>query len=77
MSHYQIIIVFPDLKDAVVLFVPEDKVSSQLYIEMCFKMDPPQELITLPGIIVPTHIIGDGYATMPDIKISKIFTFIV
>ena len=76
MFHYQIIIVFPNLKDAVVLFIPEEKVPLELYIEMCSTIDPPKELIHLPGIITPTHVIGDGYATIPDIKISKIFTFI-
>jgi hypothetical protein len=73
MSYYQIIIAFP--KDAVVLFVPENKVSSELYDQMCCSMELPPALIQLSDIISPTYIIGDGYATMPDIKINKIFTF--
>ena len=76
MSHCQIIIVFPYLKDAVVLFVPEEKIPPGLYIEMCSSLEFPQALIHLSGIVRPDHIIGDGFATMPDIKVNKIFTFI-
>ena len=76
MSHCQIIIVFPHLKDAVILFVPEENIPPELYIEMCSTIELPKDLIHLSGIITPTHIIGDGYATMPYIKVNKIFTFI-
>ena len=77
MSYYQIIYIFPHPNDPVIFFVPTDKVSKALEEQMKLNIfsPPPDELAGISGLIYSTF--ENSYHIMPDIRITKIFTFII
>lgn len=72
--YYQIIISIPN-NHPTTFFIPEESVSPDLLKDMSTFADPPEILNTLPGLIHPDDVCG--FLIMPDIKITKIFTFFV
>lgn len=75
MDYYQIIYIFPHPNDPIIFFVPAENIPKDIDDEMWFSNNVPEGLELLSGIIYPTY--KDGHYIMPNIKISKIFTFVV
>lgn len=73
-SYYQIIYIFPHPNDPVIFFAPVEKISKEIEDEMC-SASPPESLEGLSGLIYPEF--KDNSFIMPDIKVTKIWTFTV